>query len=647
MLSKYIMSHLKPVLIKDPRIIVDNERFFGVLKSGLRFRQKQWTTNSVSISNIPFSTPAPSFDIFIDRRVYFSLPMRYSQTCSVLPNFAVFNVNEDAPRAYPIHSMLNTVTLTINNATITQYIGEIIHALLHLSNSDKLSEYDYSQCPTALDVTQNYADLVGSVRNPLACAGDATQGSIMGRGGFANYKIIVNPVNEGEVRANLTGIVDIWSVEQLMFSPLEFGSLQKNSSAFYNVNTMDWQFNFLSEAATRCWSHANYPNNDDAHSRWISSSVVFDNFSRVAGANDTDFSFPNASKPYLFINYITPDPVISKMYLQKPISYPYFPIARYVTPIAAKNYGAAPEQIVSNNIQLSNIPKKLVIYFRSANNPYYTTPTSTDSFFGINYLSIQFQNYSGLLAESNQAQLWELARKNHCNIDWSSWSGNGQYPVAPFPQGNFPLNQNKYGGLGSLVVLEMGTDIQLDPEYAPGSIGQFSLQITANIFNIDPSNSHNGQELSMYILCINDGVFTIPSGGVAFSELSLLTTKDVVEATMQTDNDKLYLNYNDLQEVSGGNFYTGIKDFGKSIGRKLGQANKYLKDSRLISNTANKISNLATAPFVRDIPYSDKVANVARDVHDVSSYLGYGKGGSVLGAGRLGKNKISERLSYL
>ncbi len=29
------MSNLKPVLIKDPRIIVDNERYFGVLKSGL------------------------------------------------------------------------------------------------------------------------------------------------------------------------------------------------------------------------------------------------------------------------------------------------------------------------------------------------------------------------------------------------------------------------------------------------------------------------------------------------------------------------------------------------------------------------------------------------------------------------------------
>ncbi len=644
------MSNLKPVLIKDPRIIVDNERYFGVLKSGLRFRQKPWTTNSVSTSNIPFSTPAPSFDIFIDRRIYFSLGMRYSITCLCQPGYSPINANRDAPRAYPIHSMLNTVTLTINNATVTQYIGEIIHALLHLNNGNSITEYDYSQSPTCLDVTQNYNDLVGSVRNPLSMAGDAPQGSVMGRGGFSGYTIILNPVNTTNAAMNLTGFVDIWSIEQLMFSPLEFGSLQKNSSAFYNCNTMDWQFNFLGSPDTRVWSHAE---DIGGNSEYVSSNIVFNSFANMPNPNNGNnaigigFSFSDGSQPYLYINYITPDPVISKSLISRPISYPYFPVARYVTPGDAINYGDSPTTRVSNNIQLSNIPKKILIYARETNSSYYSSPVRTDTFFGITQLSIQFQNYSGLLAESSQAQLWELSRKNHVNIDWSSWSGLGQYPVGVVPAGNPPYANKKYGGCGSLIVLEMGTDIQFDPEFAPGSIGQFSLQVTATLVNIDPTGQHNGVNIDLYILTINDGVFTIPSGGVAFSELSLLTSKDVVEAAMHANDQRMYINYNDLQEMSGGNFYTGIKDFGKAVGKKLGQANKFLKENKVISGISGKVSELADSPFIRDIPYAERVKNIARDVHDVSNLLGYGKGGSVQGAGRVGKNKLHDRLRYV
>jgi hypothetical protein len=625
------MSNLKPVLIKDPRIIVDNERFFGVLKSGLRLRQKPWTTNSVSTSNIPFSTPAPSFDIFIDRRISLSLPIRLTITCNCAPGYAPLNPNYDAPRAFPAHSMLNTLTLTVNNATVTQYIGEIIHPLLHLNNGDSITEYDYSQCPSALDNVQNYSDLVGSIGNVLSSYGDSNQGSIMGRGGFSGYVIVENPVNNTLVNADMTAIVDILSIEQLMFSPLEFGNLQENSSAFYNVSTMDWQFNFLNNAANRVWSHANSNN-----SLYVSSSVQFSNFINPGG-----FAFGSeAAQPLLFINYITPDPVISKMYLQKPISYPYFPVSRYVTSTNnAIAYNDDPQVITSNNIQLSNIPKKLIIFARETNNVYYSSPVRTDSFYGIDKVTVQFQNYGGLLSESTKPQLYQLSRKNHCNIPWSQWSGQGQYPVGGAEYGE------KFGGVGSILVLEMGTDIQLDPEYAPGSIGQFNLVVQATVRNIDPSLQHDTSPVDLYILTVSDGIFTIPSGGVAFSELSVLTTKDVIEANMQTNNDGMYLNYNDLQEVNGGNFYTGLKNFGNVVGKKIKDANQYLRKNKTISDVSGKIAKATDAPLIRDIPYIDYANKLARDVHDISSALGYGaQGGSVLGAGKMSKNKLKNRL---
>ena len=173
-------AKLNTVLVRDPRVIVDNKREFAVLESGIRFRAKPWSTTSVSTSNIPFSTPAPSGDIYVDRKISLTLPIRLTMTGTVQPGFRLVNPNYDAPRAYPIHSMLDTINITINNASVTQNIGEIIHALLRFNNSSWESEQDYSSTATALDLTQSYGSLIGSIANPLSMAGDADQRSQVG-----------------------------------------------------------------------------------------------------------------------------------------------------------------------------------------------------------------------------------------------------------------------------------------------------------------------------------------------------------------------------------------------------------------------------------------------------------------------------------
>jgi hypothetical protein len=624
-------AKLNTILVRDPRVIVDNQREFAVLESGIRFRAKPWTTTSISSANIPFSTPAPSGDIYVDRKISLTLPVRLMLTGLVQPGYALINPNFDAPRAYPIHSMLDTITITINNASVTQNIGEIIHPLLRFNNSSIESEQDYSSTATALDLTQNYNSLVGSIANPLSMAGDADQRAQVGRGGFSNYLIVLNPVNTGSSAALMTAVIDMVFTEQIMMSPLFFGN--GDASSFYNVTTMDWQFNFLNQAANRVWSHADNPYvaltpplYTPPSPQIISASLAFNNFVNFAPLAG-NFSF-SLSQPYLNINYITPNPRLSRG-ANFPTIYPYFKVDKYSTDLqSGLAYGAPAQTVQTNNIQLSYVPRRCYLYLRASNSTYYSNPNITDTYYSINNVSIQFENYSGLLAESSQVQLWQMSRKNHCNIDWSNWSGQGFYPVGGSSYGT------KYGGIGSILCFEFGTDIQLDPQWAPGTIGQFNLQVTVNYSNIDSTHYSDYFPVSIYLIVVGDGVFNIPALGVASTENAVLD-QHLVLATLKESE---FHNYNDIQQVNGGDFLSSLS---KATSRLLklpsGQrVKKVLKGTKAISNIARTFQDLS-------LPI---VSPAAKTVHDVADFYGYGEGegeGEAYGGRRISKKSLKSR----
>lgn len=625
---------LRPVLVKDPRVIIDNEREYAVLQSGKRFTNKQWTTNSVSSSNINFTTPPPSRSIIMDRRVSLTLPQRIFITATVAPGERVLAPNADAPRAFPIHSQLDTVNMSINNCTVTQTMGEIIHALLRYNNSDDLSEMDYSETASYLDNSQNYNDLFMANRSCLGTAGNACDGSVVPRGGYCQYKVIFNEPNPVTDPVNTTwfAVVDMVCTEQIFLSPLYFGSFEQNHSGFLNVTSNDWTFNFLNQAGNRCWSHnpaRNMQNNTDV-SVFKSVTTQYNQFitSFDAGRGGDpialpSFSFPSQMQPILNINYITPEDSLM-VGPHTPLCYPYFDVTKYVTDtgVVLTYAGQKTGQLVSNNINLSSIPRRLLIYARETNNQYYSNSSRTDTFYAIQNVSIQFENYSGLFASATQNQLWEMSRKNHCNISWSDWSGN---PVYKNGGTDFDYANNTYGGTGSVLCIEFATDIGLDAQNAPGvGNSSYNLQMTVNVKNIDPTGSHDTSQISLYIIAIAEGVFNIQESGAAMTQLSVLTQMDVLDA-----KPSHYISYNDVQEINGGNFYSGLRNFGN----KLMKGNQYLRDKKLISKGAEALSYIPG-------PQS----GIIRGVHDVADALGYGyDGGVVVGAGKMKKKTLKTR----
>ncbi len=527
---------LNAVEVRDPRTIVQSQRDYAVLKSGSQTTWKPYSSPSVSNSSIQWSCPPPSGAVFVDSKVYVYIPVRLTFTGS--PGSAgnpsqIIRPGLDAPRAYPISGSIDTLSATINNQSVNINLADIIHAISHFNTDDELLNGDYSVFPNYPDQAQVYSALRGANRNPLGHYGDGIDGAKMQRGAYP-YFIVANPTSEG---TPVTAIVDVAFCEPIFLPPFYFGN--SNRQAFYNVNTMDFNFTFLGQMANRMWSHCAVDANLAGTPNVITASTA--TFGGVLGGPTTPL--PGGQVPLMLIQYITPQEtqIISP---QQPLTYPYFDIQRYPTQSGTMIDGAR-GTIQSNNIQLSSIPRRLYIYVRDSNASLYASPSLTDTFFQINSISVQFMNKSGLLASATAQQLYLMSRKNHCNMNWTQWSGG-------------PAQSSGIGGtlsvstVGSIVCIEFATDIGLDSLDAPGKLGQFMIQVNADCTNI------SGRTITptMYLVPILEGTFTIPELGRAMINIGVITSQDILDA-----QSKPGYSYADVEAVSGGDFFSGLKNF--------------------------------------------------------------------------------------
>lgn len=593
---------LNPVCVMDPIMILNNERDFAVLKCGSQTSWKQWTSTSVSNSSINFSMPPPSGSVVVDRKMYLYLTQRLTFTGTPPVGQKLLNPNLDAPRAYPIASSLETIQLSVNNQSMSFNCADVIQALMHFNTNESLKNGDYSMTPNCQDQSQQYADLIGSIRSPLQGYGDSNDENVLPRGGFP-FTIVSNPVSAG---AAVTAVVDVAFCEPLFLSPLYFG--EKNGSGFYNVNSMDLTLNFVQNIANRMWSHC-------PDLLGVNDNIVVSTTSTFGGlTNGPTTIFKGGQQCAMFIKYITPQEtqVLSP---QKAITYPYFDVQRFTTDNSPVNAGVT-QIFTSNNVQLSSIPRRLYIYIREKNQDLYSNCSNTDTYFSIQNVNIQFMNKNGLLSSCNQNQLYQMAKKNHCNMSYTQWSGGPVYKAGSFTQ--------TMGTIGSILSVEFASDIGLDSIDAPGKLQQCTLQVQVTATNI------SGRTISpsLMVVPVLEGSFTIQGLGSASVNIGVITSKDIYEC-----QGSPFVNYSDLEQVNGGNFFSGLYDFGKKV-------HDFVKNHKLVSK--GLLSPLGTVlDVVTGLP-------ISKPLGYVSKHFGYGEGGAsagiVIGGQNLPRAQLRRRL---
>lgn len=555
---------LQPICVRDPRTIVPDTKLYAVLKSGSQMTNKQYSTTSISTSSLQFSCPPPSGGIFIDRNVRLYVPVRLTFTGTPAVGQTLLRSGFDAPRAFGLSSSIETLLATINNRAVSINLADVIQPLMWFNTGDELKNADYSTTPCYQDQSQSYDDLVGSNRNPLADYSVSVDNTPTPRGAFP-FVIVQNPVGAGGV---VTAIVDVAFNESLYLSPFWWGK-GISTEAFFNVTTMDFNVTFLQQAANRFWSHATALGG-------VPFATATYTFGGLAGG-PTSFGL-GGNSPFVFFTYITPQES-QVLGPNMALTYPYFDVQRYATTQSPVNAGAS-ATMISNNIQLNSVPRRMYIFVRKQNQDLYSTATSTDTFFSIENLSIQFMNKNGLLASANKQQLYEMSVKNHCTMSWTQWSGQttpiGNFGVAPFP---------RLGTVGSVVCVEFATDIGLDALDAPGKLVQAMLQVQVIATNV--SSAMITPEL--YIITVLEGTFTIAGLGRSETNIGVITSKDILDCQAGP-----MVNYKDIQDVNGGDFFSTIKEGLSSLGERIKQG---FSKGKTLSTITGVASDLLPPPF--------------------------------------------------
>ena len=187
----------------DSRLRIESKRPYVAVKGSLVNSAQQFNATNVSNNSVQITCNPPSRGIAISRLVFkrFVYDITISGTNAGAGPLLVEGFY--APRCLPITSTTQSEQITINNSTITQApISQYWGALLHYHNEFKNRFGQFSLAPSMLDQSQNYEDVVNSVRNPLAPYDNNSYEQT--RGGFAGLEVLSNPAGGTTATLRLT-----------------------------------------------------------------------------------------------------------------------------------------------------------------------------------------------------------------------------------------------------------------------------------------------------------------------------------------------------------------------------------------------------------------------------------------------------------
>ena len=630
---------------------------FQVFKGGQNVTCQPYKAISETTAQHTYTVTVPSLETIISREVLWqsTVTLRISNPNKSANDFAINYGVTDALAPFPLHSLINVMSCTINNNTVNLNVQESLPILLRMVDPEEFSKYD-SMTPTALDFLANYEDAVkrqefqidavavgGAAPRPLVFypgaaevgpAGDANfngarpfsytsyQNNSLAydmnrpagtayyhkpRGSWKVNRIYaINDANDQVVPEidDTVVYVEFDVCEPLLLSPFVFGS-GYGKQGFYGIQAMNFNF-VLTGNANRAWRCATFPG--------------------AAGAAIKTATVESFSNSRLLFQFITPH-ASDMLDPRNVVPYYEIPVFRTTGNLAlpgrvlrgqADDAGTfvAPNvvTVTSSNIQLQGIPDKLIICVRKfvAN----LNCNQTDSYATIKGISINFNNQAGLLSSMTPEQLFRNSvQSGLANMCWDEFCGSMMSCAGSRPAGvgnQLPPNtRSPYSGVGSnlaggnnpgvqyvpttgtILVLNFAEVIQLTEEfYAPGSLGTFNLQLTVQAQNNQNEDWPAG-EYELVIMTLNSGVF-VNERGTSSTFLSLLTKQDVLDALQQQPYSNV-----EVRRMVGGGFLDNIRSAMGWIHSKLP----------------------AVRGVLEQVPhqYAQKGANVLRA-------LGYGKG---------------------
>jgi hypothetical protein len=235
------------------------------------------------------------------------------------------------------------------------------------------------------------------------------------------------------------------------------------------------------------------------------------------------------------------------------VNYMEFP--RYVqkiTPTDAIESGATLANQSSQTITLPCIPDLIIISARPTS---YGT-TEGDWNLPITNISVNFDNFSGLMSSFTPAELFSISQANGLDMNWNEWNGQA-VKTGLFSRDN---GQTFVGTVGGFLVIKPSRDITLQTGQAPSNIGNYTFQFNYSVYNPSTLPVPNYQ---LVVITANSGFFESIKGSSRVVK-GVLSQKDVIEA-----DAKGSITRSDLNRYVGGNMSGMVKGFSTGLQKAL------------------------------------------------------------------------------
>lgn len=563
--------------VYDPRVIQQKPKY-AVEKGALSVTNVSFNSQTANASSQQFNVVVPSENVFIDRAVDWisggvasiSLTLSAGTTAG---SGVLLTPGEVALAAFPSHQCVSQMTATINDASVSVNTSDVLNYVLRLQDYKK--NRLQRTCPTMLD---NYATYPAASsptgvntassqsayfqNSPLATYGGAHAVDEAPNGAFSQWwfcdatgKILTTdnglPVLATTASTTSTETVYIrWqSTEKLFLPPFIFADDHEYSTGLFGVQNFQVQMNMLPTPSRAIRL------SDSLIGRAVGTGgKTITAVGGIAWGTSGSMTYvPYPVQPALSVQFLTPAldvPLPPKSIV------PYMEFPRYITnlqPDQATTLGKfvttqgirdGAKQVSSNTITLPNIPDLLMIYLKPTTPGALicsTTGTSGKLYAGqgtaqgavgiwdssmadftlpISGISINFDNFSGLLANHTTYELYKMSVNNGLEMDYATWCGESRrVPESGTGTPYVPL-------CGGPLILKPGRDFALQAGQAPGLVGNFSLQFNLTIGNQFAANITS---INLYVVPISSGFFETIKGSSRIIK-GVLTEQDILSA---------------------------------------------------------------------------------------------------------------------
>ena len=606
---------IEKLAVFDSRIVQSRPRY-AVEKGALSLTNAPFSAIAASSTQHTYNIYVPSENVYVDRAIEWTssclMSMVITNPAGAVPaGEAIALPGVDfALTAFPLNSLCSTLTATINDTTAVINSGDVLKEVLRLADYKKARLQ--RTCPTKLDTYATYDDCVGAVNNPIGgiqtqsldyetpngawydlvftnSTGGVLTGNAAPAFGGANYDLVNGiPVSNGA--AGPYTLYFKWrTTEKLVLSPFVFADTHEWDTGLFGINNIQLIMNLKSDVSRTIRSAS-------AANGRVVSAVQFNTANPFADARvNVQFLTPSLDVP------LPPKSVV-----------PYMEFPRYISNPGQTISPGAVGTLQSQTITLPQIPDLFIIYAKPSSGVAGVNITNDDADFylpvataadGIRApLTINFDNFSGLLSSHTAEELYAMCVKNGLEMDWNTWVGMGHSEQGTGRPG---AGSGRVPLVGGLLVLKPSQDITLQTGQAPSLVGNFTFQFNIQVKN----NTDVNQTPTLYVITANSGFFESIRGSSRIIK-GVLSEQDIISAPVAP-----FATRDVLQRYVG---------------------------SGLMSSMANMLSK-AKSVYDATKPFHGAIAEAAKK--GVQAYRG-GEGGAPTGGAMTGgrSKKLSARL---